>query len=295
MNQQKQTVKRIEVVFQPQAWIDDHAVDIDGGISVDVTSRVVPLPLDTIRRLVDQDYAIYTLLYAHAVEHDGPCRVEVVEPVCEFFGVKDLSEITEEMLLQARQTQLERLHETLSMEAFIPAQPNGTVAPTVQDEKVPGTVRSSAEVLRWLLDQARELKAMKVEINGDYSPEDLAAWDGRLAEAERVTSHVSDSPDLSQMESNVLLGELRRRGLVVSAWGQDDATSTLENDDETDSLTDAQFGQLDASLFAKASVSLEDLLTTRGNQHIADVWDIHRTSLIAEVCGSQAEPAAPSK
>lgn len=39
------------------------------------------------------------------------------------------------------------------------------------------------ESMRYLLDQARELKDMKVEINGDYSDEDLAVWDAQLDEA----------------------------------------------------------------------------------------------------------------
>ncbi|KAF7962619.1 hypothetical protein AWV80_19355 [Cupriavidus sp. UYMU48A] len=221
------------MVFQPQAWIDDCAVDIDCGITVVVTHRVLSLSLDKIRRLGNQDFAIDTVLRAHALEHDGPCRVDVAEPVCEFFGVKDLSEITEDMLLEARQIRLLRPDVTLAGENCSPALSDGTPA--------------------------------------------------RLPEGEGVSSLGSGSPDLSQLESNALLGELRRRGLVVSAWSQDDATSTLENDDETGSLTDAQFGLLEANLFARASVSLGELLTARGNQHIADLWDIHRTSLIAGV------------
>lgn len=42
------------------------------------------------------------------------------------------------------------------------------------------------ESMRYLLGQARELKDMKEEINGDYSDEDLAVWDAQLDEAERA-------------------------------------------------------------------------------------------------------------
>ena len=153
---------------------------------------------------------------------------------------------------------------------------------------VPAAIhRSPADVLGWLLKQARELKARKVEINGDKTPADRSDGDGQLAEAERLVSHLSGPLDVSSLEADALLRELRRRGLVVSAWSQDDATSTLENDDATAILTDEQFGQLGEQLFAKATISLEDLLAARGNQHIADLWDIHRTALIEEVCGSQ--------
>lgn len=244
MNHQKRTEDRIEVVFQPQAWINDNAIDSDCGITVVVTHRVLSLSLDKIRQLGQQDFAIDTVLRAHALEHDGPCRVDVAEPVCEFFGVKDLSEITEDMLLEARQIPLRQPDVTLPVKNCSPAHPDGTPR--------------------------------------------------RLAEGEGVTSLRSGGPDLSQLESNALLGELRRRGLVVSAWSQDDATSILENDDETGSLTDAQFDLLEANLFARASVSLKELLAARGNQHIADLWDIHRTSLIAGVCESQGKSKEPS-
>ncbi|MDR5799079.1 MULTISPECIES: hypothetical protein [Caballeronia] len=106
-------------------------------------------------------------------------------------------------------------------------------------------------------------------------------------------AHTSGSTtDLMALDDHVLIGELRRRGIVLSAWGLADVTSTIENDGATDALTDEQFAQLEEKLFESAAKSLEDLLTNRGNQHIADTWEINRTQLIGEVCGSQASPTA---
>ncbi|HJP68943.1 MAG TPA: hypothetical protein VJ846_08590 [Sphingomicrobium sp.] len=39
---------------------------------------------------------------------------------------------------------------------------------------------------------------------------------------------------------------------------------------------------------------LDDLLAERGNQAISDLWDIHRTSMIAAVIRSEMEPEALS-
>ncbi|MBK5051704.1 hypothetical protein IQ289_25310 [Burkholderia sp. R-70006] len=49
----------------------------------------------------------------------------------------------------------------------------------------------SAETLQWLVTQARELKALKIE-RRDYSPEVLKAWDEQLAEIERNVHAVAD-------------------------------------------------------------------------------------------------------
>ncbi|WP_454734467.1 hypothetical protein [Cupriavidus pauculus] len=225
MNQQDEKTtqaKQIVAVFQPQAWIDDYAVDIDCAVSVNVVHRVLALSLDKIHRLGEQDFAIDTVFPAHALDHDGPCRVDLAEPVRAFFGVTDLSEITEQMLTAARQ----------------------------------------------------EAKALLVPV---VDPVPASNQQDQENEA------LPGTTDLSTFENVALIGELRRRGLIVSAWSQEDVVASLENDDETDGLTDTQFNLLEEQLFEKARVSLEDLLAGRGNQHIADTWDIHRTTLLQEV------------
>ncbi|HIH2745031.1 TPA: hypothetical protein ACYLN4_000700 [Burkholderia lata] len=46
--------------------------------------------------------------------------------------------------------------------------------------------------LGWLYGEAHELRKVKTEMNGDYSPEDLEAWDDRLAVAEMTVSLLKD-------------------------------------------------------------------------------------------------------
>ncbi|KVV40961.1 hypothetical protein WT27_13650 [Burkholderia territorii] len=95
--------KRIMAAFQPQAWVNDHAMDIDHRTDVDVTDKVLSLPLDTIHRLADDDYDTDDLVDLQALGHNGPFYVEVSKQVCEFFGVAELSDVTEDMLVSARQ------------------------------------------------------------------------------------------------------------------------------------------------------------------------------------------------
>ena len=97
--------KRIFAVFQPQAWSDDYAVDIDGREDVDVTDRVLNMTLDRIHSLQDYRDSTDDLVDGSmaAIEHDGPFTVCAVDNVCEFFGVVEITSITEEMLQSARQ------------------------------------------------------------------------------------------------------------------------------------------------------------------------------------------------
>lgn len=97
-------MKSIIALFQPQAWIDENAVDIDGKKEVDVTHRVLALSLTQIHGLKDYRNSTDDLVNATAVtiEHDGPFTVRAVDSICEFFGVDTLSDITCEMLDAAR-------------------------------------------------------------------------------------------------------------------------------------------------------------------------------------------------
>ncbi|WP_186214511.1 hypothetical protein [Burkholderia gladioli] len=262
--------KRIMAVFQPQAWINDDATDIDGREDVDVTERVLRLPLDRVHAL--QDYRDSTELLVDgstvAIEHDGPFTVKAVDSICTFFGVKDLSDITEDMLVAARQAERQ----------------------TFED---------------WVAGVEREVgsdvdgESYRRYYNQGMSPSEAVRQD-RLDDGLKEENStgaavaVSGTPDLSNLEAEVLLAELRRRGLVVSAWGIDDATGTLENDAATESLTESQFAQLEEKLFEKAADTLEDILANRGNDHINDIWSIHGQKLIAVVLEQDAAPHAPS-
>ncbi|KKI36161.1 hypothetical protein VI03_25700 [Burkholderia vietnamiensis] len=124
----KSPKKRIMAVFQPQAWVNDHAMDIDHRTDVDVTDKVLSLPLDTIHRLADDDYDTDDLVDLQALGHNGPFYVEVSKQVCEFFGVAELSDVTEDMLASARQATVK--------------------APQYQDEEVIGFDKDGC-VMQW--------------------------------------------------------------------------------------------------------------------------------------------------
>ncbi|CAE6795204.1 hypothetical protein R70006_05040 [Paraburkholderia domus] len=64
--------------------------------------------------------------------------------------------------------------------------------------------------LTHLVDDAEELKEMKEEINGDYTAEDLAAWDARLMDAGQIVQVLKEIPLVP------FLIEHARRDLVLN-------------------------------------------------------------------------------
>jgi len=93
--------RRVIAHFQPQAWVHDTAMDIDGACDLDVTDRVLALSAEVIHQLEDDDYPSDELVYG-LTDHVGPHYVSVKESILEFFGVDRLVDITEEMLIENR-------------------------------------------------------------------------------------------------------------------------------------------------------------------------------------------------
>src|SRR5438445_3976960 len=78
---------------QPQAWINDYSVDIDGARDFDATGAVLHQDLEVIQRLSNDsceadDIAIDTGVVGH---HHGPVHVTVSEAVDEFFEANGLA------------------------------------------------------------------------------------------------------------------------------------------------------------------------------------------------------------
>lgn len=90
---------RILAKFQPQEWKDNKAIDIEGAFEQDVTSRVLSLSLDEIQRLKDGRANVENLVTHH---HTGPRFVEVVDAVLEYFDLRSIRKITQDMLDSAR-------------------------------------------------------------------------------------------------------------------------------------------------------------------------------------------------
>jgi hypothetical protein len=100
---------RIVARWEPQAWVNDSAMGVDGGLDFDVTRKVLCLPLADVQALKDGSRASDTLAWGEKFyeDHDGPFRVESAEAICEFFGVDSLDQITERMLMAARRRERE--------------------------------------------------------------------------------------------------------------------------------------------------------------------------------------------
>jgi hypothetical protein len=94
--------RRIIAVFQPQAWVNDYATDIDGRQEVDVTDAVLRRDLHRIHALQDYRDSTDTLVDSRKLGHDGPSTVQVTDSVCVYFGVNALYEITQAHLDQVR-------------------------------------------------------------------------------------------------------------------------------------------------------------------------------------------------
>jgi hypothetical protein len=90
---------RILARFQPQAWQNDYAVDVDGVFEQDVTAKVLALSLPEIQMLQDGSEAVDDLVVHH---HHGPFYVSVAEAILEHFDAHELTAITQDMLDGAR-------------------------------------------------------------------------------------------------------------------------------------------------------------------------------------------------
>lgn len=94
----------IRARFIPEAWINDHAQEIDGATDFDATLPILSMDAEAVRSLEDNQYESDELARAAGLleDHDGPFRVEIEAGLCAFFNVVSPSEITDEHLGRAR-------------------------------------------------------------------------------------------------------------------------------------------------------------------------------------------------
>jgi hypothetical protein len=79
--------KRIVAVFVPEAWIKDHAVEVDGRVEFDVTQKILAMSEEERKQLRDNDYNTDDLVPEEIGEdHRGPFRVEVKEAIENYFA-----------------------------------------------------------------------------------------------------------------------------------------------------------------------------------------------------------------
>lgn len=93
------TNRRIMGVFTKQVWggrKGDDAITV-GTEDFDATDDVLALSLEQLLALEDNDASTDGIGLEH-VDWDGPFAVELVGPICKFFGVTRLDEITQQAL-----------------------------------------------------------------------------------------------------------------------------------------------------------------------------------------------------
>lgn len=83
--------KRVIAKFQPQAWINDYAVDIDGAYTFDVTDMILAMGKEKALELENNQYNSDELWQAWVANHpdkghDGPFYIEIEEAVRQFFA-----------------------------------------------------------------------------------------------------------------------------------------------------------------------------------------------------------------
>lgn len=78
---------RIMAWFVPEAWIGDHAIEIDGRVAFDVTDKILALSEEERNLLRDDTYGTDDLAPAEIRDgHSGPFRVEVEEAIEVYFS-----------------------------------------------------------------------------------------------------------------------------------------------------------------------------------------------------------------
>ena len=98
------STERITGVFYKQVWggrKGDDAVTV-GEEHFDATDHILNMAPDAVRSLEDCDDETDEVGRSH-VSWDGPCSVHVVTSLCDFFGVEDVEDITDEALAFAKQ------------------------------------------------------------------------------------------------------------------------------------------------------------------------------------------------
>ncbi len=83
--------KRVTARFQPQAWIGDNAINIDGAFEFDVTEQIVAMGKEKALEIQDYDYDSDDLYHTYVekhpeAQHNGPFNVMVAASIAKFFA-----------------------------------------------------------------------------------------------------------------------------------------------------------------------------------------------------------------
>jgi hypothetical protein len=83
--------KKVIAHFQPQAWISDNAVNIDGAYEFDVTDLIEKMGKEAALEIADSDYGSDELWRDWVADHpdkghDGPFSVTVEAAIVAYFA-----------------------------------------------------------------------------------------------------------------------------------------------------------------------------------------------------------------
>lgn len=95
-----------------------------------------------------------------------------------------------------------------------------------------------------------------------------------------------DSDAFKEFSDQDLLGELRRRGYVLSAWSVEDARSAIENGDEE--YDEALVQEMAEALLDRSDRQLEDILGSRGNEALSDMWAMFKDEIVQQATAPKA-------
>jgi hypothetical protein len=132
------TNRRIEGVFTKQSWGGRKGNDPihAGEEEFDATDYVLNLPYDEVLEIRDNRESSDTIGTAH-IQWDGPHEVEIVDSICEFFGVAELGNITQEMFGLARERYNPRKPEAheieMTLKVRVVVSPGATLEDFIRD------------------------------------------------------------------------------------------------------------------------------------------------------------------
>jgi hypothetical protein len=108
--------RRIIGLYKKQEWDGNDYAILVGEVEFDATDVVLNLPLDDIREMADNSEDSDNV-GNQCVEWHGPHVVHIEDAIMEYFGVEDLSEITEELLVFAREREKpkQKIVETMTL------------------------------------------------------------------------------------------------------------------------------------------------------------------------------------
>lgn len=118
---------------------------------------------------------------------------------------------------------------------------------------------------------------------------DEAVADRRVVVAQGLLTELraTGGAVLKELSTSRLLDELQSRGLVTSAWSEEDL-DFLDEESWTAGLSDSQLATLKSEVLDRCGPSLKGILSERGNEHLATWCSLNQQELLSAVKDTEA-------